>query len=128
MELSSGNGVTVSECLEEARNLSRRGRYSNAIALLEKAQNHHKDDLDLLFETAETHATQGYVNRAYALITEHGSPTGLAADMLRMLKCFLEPMICGQFSTSVAEADQINRKYHFEDCTDTDWLRIVRMP
>ena len=125
---SSGDHVrSVSEYLEEARELSRRGRYSEAIALLKKAQNDHKDNLYLRFENAETHATQGYINRAYDLTTGYGPATGLAADMLRMLKCFLEPMIHGRFLDVMTEADQV-RKYDFEDCADMDWLNIVRRP
>lgn len=128
MDVPAGHVAAVPEYLEEARSLSRRGRYSDAIALLKKACDHQNNDLRLLFDLAETHTTQGYINRAHSLLTKHDSGNGLAVDLLRMLRCFLEPIICGQFSANVAEAEKINSKYHFEACADTDWLSIVRRP
>ncbi|KAI1610274.1 CHAT domain-containing protein [Exophiala viscosa] len=126
MEVPDEHSATsITRYLEDARALSRLGRYSAAIGLLNEARRHHADDLALLFELAETHATQGYINRAHALLTENASVTGLAADMLQMLKCFLEPVISGRFSRSVAEAEDINQKYQPEGSTDPDWIRIA---
>lgn len=115
----------IAQVLQDARMLSRQGRHSDAIQLLEQRREQDQDDLELVFEIAAIHSTQGYINRALDLLDGHDVPNNMLGDMLLILKYCLKPLKSGGFSKSLAEAELISRKYVLDEYDGNEWMRVV---
>lgn len=119
----------VSVVVAEARELVRRGNYAAAEKLLKGALVCHYGNVELIFELAETYAAQGYINQAHTVVNGYELPEdNIFGDLLRMLGCFLAPMVSGRFTESIEQADGINSRHSLPEPSDVAFMHVVCVP